>query len=419
MFRKRLLKSCILAILVALCWSLTTCNKVSQTTHRTSPDDILILISLDGFRWDYIERTDTPNLDFLIESGVHTEALVPIFPSKTFPNHYTIVTGLFAENHGIVANTMYDPVFDAPFSLGNQEAVRDGRWYEGEPIWVTAEKQGLVTACYFWPGSEAEIGAERPTYWVAFDDDTPNSVRVSSVLEFIDMTGENRPAFYTLYFSDLDDAGHEFGPDSKGIQPAIREIDTRIGQLLTGLRERNILDTVNILVVSDHGMSQLSTERIIYLDDYLEPDSLNVINISPNLDIWLPEEDADSVFDLLDEAHPHFKVYKKEDIPKYLHYSSHRRVPPVVGIVDDGWSLTTHEVFKSDSEDYNGGTHGFDPIHRSMHGIFIARGPAFKAGVTIPPVRNIHLYSLMAEVLGLEPASNDGSIDSIRQVLAE
>jgi predicted AlkP superfamily pyrophosphatase or phosphodiesterase len=229
MARNHQLNSFISAILIAIafCWSLTTCNPASQTTYRTSPDDLLILISLDGFRWDYIDRTNTPNLDFLIESGAHAEALIPIFPSKTFPNHYTIITGLFAENHGIVANTMYDPVFDAPFSLGNREAVRDGRWYGGEPLWVTAEKQGLVTACYFWPGSEAEIGGERPTCWVAYDDDTPNSVRVSSILEFIDLTGENQPAFYTLYFSDMDDAGHEFGPDSAGILPGIREVDHR------------------------------------------------------------------------------------------------------------------------------------------------------------------------------------------------
>jgi hypothetical protein len=166
-------------------------------------------------------------------------------------------------------------------------------------------------------------------------------------------------------------------------------------------------------------MSQLSTERIIFLDDYLEPDSLNIINISPYLDIWLPEENADSIYNLLDGIHPHLKVYKKEDIPESLRIANHRRVPPIIGIVDDGWSLTTHELFESDVEYYNGGTHGFDPIYRSMHGIFIARGPAFKTGVTIPPVRNIHLYSLMAEVLGLEAAPNDGLLDSISQVLVE
>ncbi len=419
MHHKRLLKYGISAILVTLFLFLAACNPVSQTARRTLPDDILILISFDGFRWDYIDRTSTPNLDFLIESGVHTEALVPIFPTKTFPNHYTIVTGLFAENHGIVANTMYDPVFDAPFSLGNRDAVTDGRWYGGEPLWVTAEKAGLVSSAYFWPGSEAEIGGERPTYWVTFNDDTPNAVRVSSLLELIDLTEDAQPAFYTLYFSDLDHAGHDFGPDSEGILPAIREVDTRIGQLLTGLRERNILDSVNIMVVSDHGMSQLSTERIIFLDDYLEPDSLNIINFSPYFDIWLPEADADSVFALLDGVDPHLEVYKKEDIPEYLRIANHRRVPPIVGIVDDGWSLTTHAYFESNTEDYSGGTHGFDPVHRSMHGIFIARGPAFKTGATIPPVRNIHLYSLMSEVLGLEPAPNDGSLDSIRQVLAE
>ncbi|MFC1550116.1 ectonucleotide pyrophosphatase/phosphodiesterase [Candidatus Neomarinimicrobiota bacterium] len=388
-------------------------NSASQNSIKNT----IILVSLDGFRWDYIERTETPNLDFLIANGVRAKSLIPVFPSKTFPNHYTIVTGLYAENHGIIANTMYDSIFEASFSLGDRNAVAAGRWWGGEPIWVTAEKNNIVTSCNFWPGSEAEIQGYRPTYWEPYDGDVPNAARINKTLDYLDIDNMNRPSFYTLYFSDLDDAGHQYGPDSSGVYPAIQKVDSEIGQLLDGLRERGILDSVNLMIVSDHGMSQLSSNRIIYLDDYLIADSLNIINLSPYLDILVENESVDSIFNILNGAHPKMSIYKKPDVPEYLHFSTHNRIPPIIGIADDGWSITTRSHAAENTENHAGGTHGYDPFLSSMQGIFIARGPAFKSGLTVDSFQNIHLYNLMSWILEIESAPNDGSLDSLIHIL--
>jgi len=380
-------------------------------------ENYLILISFDGFRWDYIDKTDTPNLDRLVKNGVKAEALIPAFPTKTFPNHYTIVTGLYPENHGITFNTIYDPVFDATFSLGNSEEVTNGRWWGGEPIWVTAEIQEVKTFCNFWPGSEAEIKGVRPTYYTAYDGSIPNSVRVNRVLTYLDKPIAERPSFYTIYFSDTDDYGHLNGPDSSSINVAIQECDARIGQLIKGLEERNLFDKVNIIIVSDHGMAQLSHDRIIYLDDYLDPTNLRIPNWYPVMDLWCEESQIDSIFDLIHGKHPNFTVYKKEDIPEDLHFSNNRRIAPIIGILDNGWSLTSHSYFEENPSFYRGGNHGYEPHNKDMHAFFLAHGLAFKTGITVPAFENIHLYNVMTRVLDINSAPNDGSFEIAELIL--
>lgn len=417
MFSKHIQHYFTIILLLTTSFLLFSCISISKDTASNEPENYLILISFDGFRWDYLEKTDTPNLDRLAANGVKANALIPVFPSKTFPNHYTIVTGLYPENHGVVANTMYDPIFDATFSLGNREEVQNGRWWGGEPIWVTAEKQGLKTLCNFWPGSEAEIQGVRPAYWIKYDGNVPNEERVQKVLDYLDKPAKERPSFYTIYFSDPDDYGHLVGPDSSAINVAIQECDARVGQLITGLEQRNLFDKVNIMVVSDHGMAQVSQDRLIFLDDYLDPTSLKIINWSPVLDIWCDESAVDSIFNLLNGKHSHLSVYKKQDVPERLHYSNNRRIAPIIGIADNGWSITTHDYFDSHQSFYTGGTHGYDPEHPDMHAFFLAHGPAFKSGVTVTVFENIQLYNLMAKVLELEPAENDGDIDTINNVL--
>jgi len=417
MFSKQFRHHLSTIILLIILITLLSCNSTSDKTTIDEPENYLILISMDGFRWDYMDKTDTPNLDRLIENGVKADALISAFPSKTFPNHYSIVTGLYPENHGIVANTMYDPVFDATFSLGNREEVKNGRWWGGEPIWVTAEKQGLKTLCNFWPGSEAEIKGVRPSYWAEYDGNVPNEERVQKVLDYLDKPAKERPSFYTIYFSDPDDSGHLGGPDSSSINIAIQECDARIGQLIAGLESRNMFDNVNIMIVSDHGMAQLSRDRIVYLDDYLDPSNLKILNWYPVLDIWCEESEVDSIFNLLDGKHPNLSVYKREDIPEQLHYSNNRRIAPIVGILDNGWSLTSHDYFESHQSFYNGGTHGYDPTHPDMHAFFLAHGPAFKSGIAVPKFENIQLYNLMTEVLNVKPEENDGDIELIKNIL--
>jgi len=417
MFSKKLKTFFIVVPVFILLLLSSSCSYSSNKIVTGNPTNYIILISLDGFRWDYMDKTETPNLDRLVNSGVKADALISAFPSKTFPNHYSIVTGLYPENHGIVSNTMYDPEFDATFSLGNREEVQNGRWWGGEPIWVTAEKQGLKTLCNFWPGSEAEIKGVRPTYWTEYDGSVPNEERINIVLQYLDKPKKYRPNFYTIYFSDTDDYGHLGGPDSSSINVAIKECDARIGQLITGLEKRNLLDKVNIIVVSDHGMAPLSRERIVYLDDYLDPTNLNIINWYPVLDIWCEEPEIDSIYNLINRKNDHLSIYKREEVPKYLHYSNNKRIAPIIGILDNGWSLTTHEYFNNHQSYYNGGTHGYDPTQADMHAFFLAYGPAFKSGIAVPKFENIQLYNLMTAILNVEPAENDGDIELVKNIL--
>ena len=373
----------------------------------------VILISLDGFRWDYLDIAETPNLDRLAAAGVRAEALVPIFPTKTFPNHYSIATGLYADHHGIVGNAMYDPELDASFSMRDRAAVSDSRWWGGEPIWVTAEAQGQVAAAYFWVGTDVEIAGRRPTHWKPYDGRTPNAARVRQVLEWIDLPDSKRPTLFTLYFSIVDGAGHRYGPASAQVKEAIARVDAAIGLLLDGLEDRGIWDRLNIVVTSDHGMASISPRRVIFLDDYLDLSDVYLSALTPVADIWPDEGREDAVYRALANAHPHLTVYRKRDIPERLHYRHHRRIAPIIAIADEGWSIARRGAFNRRSRRYTGGTHGYDNSVKSMHALFIASGPAFKDGLVVEPFQNIHIYELLCAVLGLRPAPNDGSLDSV------
>ena len=374
----------------------------------------VILISLDGFRWDYLSKTDTPNLDILVENGVISESLIPVFPSKTFPNHLSIVTGCYPENHGILSNNMYDQEWDAEYYIGeNSDPVKDGRWYDAEPIWVTAEKQGKLTGTYFWPGSEAEINGTRPSYYGVYDGNISREDRVQKILEWIDLPKQSRPVFMTLYFSDVDSWGHNIGPDAIGMNSIIKEIDESIGLLVSGLNKREILDNINIIITSDHGMSGLSRDRVIFLDDYININDVRMVDWSP-VAMILPEDDSIvSTYSALYEAHPHMSVYKKEDVPARLHFNNHRRIPPIICIAADGWSISDRDYFDENPYSFTGGTHGYEPINKSMHGIFIASGPELKRGLTIESFSSIHIYEVIAHILDIDTPENDASFDSI------
>ena len=375
----------------------------------------ILLIALDGFRWDYRSLADTPNLDRLVATGVTAEGLIPVFPTKTFPNSYSIVTGLYPANHGVIANTMFDPAIGDTFSLGNRDAVTDGRWYGGEPLWVTAEKQGQFTAPIFWPGSEAEINGVRPSYWLEFDHWMSPAEKVREVLAQLDLPVERRPTFISMYFPEVDDEGH-WGNDSS-IAASISGVDSALGLLFQGLMERAIREEVNMIVVSDHGMAGLDTSRVIFVDDYVELDAAGVIDWSPVLALRPPQENEEWVYSALKNAHPQLQVYRRSELPARLHYSSHYRIPPIIGIADEGWSVTSHEWYDANPARFSGDNHGYDNRLASMRGIFIGQGPAFKNGLQVPPFQSIHLYALMCAILDLEPAPNDGSLDSVKVLL--
>ena len=381
-------------------------------------DPTVILISLDGFRWDYLSKTDTPNLDILVENGVISESLIPVFPSKTFPNHLSIVTGCYPENHGILSNNMYDQEWDAEYYIGeNSDPVKDGRWYDAEPIWVTAEKQGKLTGTYFWPGSEAEINGTRPSYYGVYDGNISREDRVQKILEWIDLPKQSRPVFMTLYFSDVDSWGHNIGPDAIGMNSIIKEIDESIGLLVSGLNKREILDNINIIITSDHGMAGLSRDRVIFLDDYININDVRMVDWSP-VAMILPEDDSIvSTYSALYDAHPQMSVFKKEDVPARLHFNNHRRIPPIICIAADGWSISDRDYFDENPYSFTGGTHGYEPINKSMHGIFIASGPELKRGLTIESFSSIHIYEVIAHILDIDTPENDASFDSISVML--
>ena len=403
-------------IIVLLLGIIISCVKEDDADYDLAPT--VLLISLDGFRWDYRSKADTPNLDFLAENGVSSESFIPVFPSKTFPNHLSIVTGYYPENHGIISNNMYDPEWDAEYYIGeNSNPVKEGRWYEAEPIWVTAENQGKVTGTYFWPGSEAEINGKRPTYYGEYDGDISNEDRIQKILDWIDLPKLNRPVFMTLYLSDADSWGHQYGPDAMEMSSIIKELDDDIGILKKGLVERGILDHINIIVTSDHGMTGLSRDRVIFLDDYINLNNVKIIEWSPVAMILPDDEFIDSIYNALNGVHPQMSVYRKENIPERLHFNNHRRIPPVICIAEDGWSISDHDYYNNHPYSFTGGEHGYDPINKSMHGVFIASGPALKDNFTLGSFSNIHTYELMASILSLEPVENDASFDSISVML--
>lgn len=383
----------------------------------------IILISLDGFRYDYLTKYKPANLNFLAREGVRAKWLIPSFPTKTYPNHYTIATGLYPQHHGIVENTMYDTGFNAVFSLSKREEVENGRWWLGEPIWVTAEKQGQKAGSIFFPGTEAEIAGKRPTYWKRYDDKIENAERVDTILSWLDLPPTQRPTCLSLYFSDVDDAGHKFSPDSVETKMAVAKVDGEIGRLIKGLEARKIFKRVNLIIVSDHGMATVNLNNAILLDEMFDTNLAEHIFWTQELVSIFPREGKEEeIYSALKiKLPPQARVYRKSEIPERFHYRHSPRIAPLIVVPDESWSLTNRQRFATLKA--NGdlqrlkGAHGYDNQLESMRAIFIAHGKAFKQGKVIEPFENIHIYNLMTQILGLTPAKNDGSFVVARDVL--
>ena len=382
----------------------------------TAPKQSLVLISLDGFRWDYINRPWAKNLRALAAHGVRAERLVPSFPSLTFPNHYTIVTGLYPEHHGIVGNDMVDPAIGT-FSTGGGDAVRDARWWGGEPIWVTAERQGVRTAPFNWPGAEAPIGGLRPSWWRKFDDSLSGAARAREVLDLLALPADSAPRLITQYFSAVDHFAHYQGPDAATTDSALARVDTAVGLIVDGIARMHLEGRVNIIVLADHGLLATAEQRIVFLDDYISLDSVSVMGWGANVLVAPKPGHERYAYERLHGANPHLTVYRKADVPARFHFDDNPRIPAIVAMADAGWTVNSHERLARNPFRGHGGEHGYDNTLPDMGALFIASGPAFKSGVVVPPFQNIHVYDLMAHVLGLRPAPNDGSLDSTRATL--
>lgn len=381
---------------------------------------IVILVSIDGFRWDYLDRFQPPTLMKLANDGVRADGLIPQFPSKTFPNHYTIVTGLTLAHHGIISNNMRDKDIPGEFTLSNREVQNDPRWWGGEPIWNTAEKQGRKSAAMFWPGSEVAIGGRRGTYWTPYDDDLPHAERVKRILDWLRLPEGQRPSFLTLYFSDVDNAGHSQGPDSEDVKQAVMKVDQSLGDVIAGVKQIGLDDRVNYVIVSDHGMSALSPDRVIVLDDYIDVSTADVIDWSPLLGLTPKDGNVEKMYAALKDKHPALAIYRSNEIPPEYGLAGHPRLPAIVGIATDGWTIASRRDvsrWEEPNRHSPGGTHGYDARAQSMQGLFIASGPRIRSGMRVKAFENIHLYDFMCAVLGLQPAKNDGDPAVTRDML--
>jgi len=301
---------------------------------------------------------------------------------------------------------MYDPELHQNFSMGDRKAVHDPRWWQGEPIWVTAEKQGCQTAPIFWPGSETRIEGILPTHTAPYDEAMPYSKRVEEALSYLQRA--KPPCYVSIYFSAVDTAGHHFGPEARQTRDAVHSVDATIGELLAGLKQRGLWGKVNLIIVSDHGMASTPVSQRIALDDYINPATIEIIDGSPVFELSAKNGNQEALVTTLNRI-PHLHAYLARDVPARWHFTGNRRIAPVVALADEGWAFETRERMSHWTGDHLG-NHGFDNDLESMRAIFIAAGPAFRGGSRLPAFQNIHIYSLLADLLHLKPAATDGDL---------
>ena len=372
----------------------------------------VVMVSLDGFRHDYAERYGAKNILSLKANGSCVRRLIPSFPSKTFPNHYTIATGLYPAHHGIVSNYFYSRERDEIYKLGDRAAVEDGTWYGGVPIWVLAEQQGMLSASFFWVGSEADVKGIHPTYYFPFDSKVPYELRVRKILDWLKLPESKRPHMLTLYYSLTDSIGHHYGPISPEMKEAVLEVDGLIGKLREGLEASGL--PVTLIVTSDHGMTEVSN---ININDYVDLKD-NWFAGGPVAMIYTKDDaETQRLYDELSKT-DRFDTYYGNALPAYLNYHNADRVGDLVisAKAPDCIERWTEEEPLSYSIK---GAHGFDPYtHPDMGGIFYIQGPDIRTGVELAPIENIHIYPLLAHLLNLEMTEPvDGQFDVLAPVL--
>jgi predicted AlkP superfamily pyrophosphatase or phosphodiesterase len=369
----------------------------------------VILVSLDGFRYDYARKYNATNLLAMAAAGATApDGMLPCYPSVTFPNHYSIVTGLYPEHHGIVANRFYDPARNQTYSYTDQATSSDGSWYSGVPLWVLAEQQHMRSASFFWPSSNARIGNTLPSYYLEFKDGVSSQARVDQAIAWLSLLPEQRPHFILLYFPQVDHAGHQFGPDSPEVADAVADVDSAVGHLLAGVHRLNL--PVDVIVVSDHGMVALQGNPI-KLDALAGPAEHLITKEVGSLLYTANPADAQSLANALSGKSTAFRVYRSDAVPPQLHYSSNPRIGDPVIVATGPFRITEMTALK--------GAHGYDPrLVPEMKASFFAEGPDI-AHVQIPTFENIDVYPLIAKILDLKiTTSIDGSLDPVAPALA-
>ncbi|MEJ2789836.1 MULTISPECIES: ectonucleotide pyrophosphatase/phosphodiesterase [unclassified Pseudoxanthomonas] len=404
-------------VLAVLLWT-AGCATTPSAAPTPSTRHSVVLISIDGLAASALARGNTPNLDRLAAEGVHAAWMNPSYPVLTFPNHFTLVTGLRPDRHGIIHNSMRDDAVGG-FKVADKAAGADARWWQGEPIWNTAEKAGLRTAIWAWPGNAAPIDGRRPTRWVPYSPEISSLERADQVADWLTEPAATRPHLAALYFERVDNVGHDKGPDAPETLAAIREVDAAVGRIVQALDARGLRTSTDIVVVSDHGMAPVAPHQYIALEDmaaFEQAEAVStgqVIGFNPR-----PGHEAAAGHRLLGR-HDHYQCWRKQDLPVRWHYGRHPRVPAIVCQFDEGWNaLPAEQLQRVPKDRLNRGSHGYDNTLPSMRAVFVAAGPSFRRGATLPAFDNVDVYPLLATLLGLAPARNDGTAATFAPVLA-
>lgn len=405
---------------------LFACSKTPDSVTVAETEQSLLIISIDGLRHDYLSLHQAPMLAELAAGGVHVKQLQPVFPSKTFPNHYSLVTGLHPERHGIVDNSMYDPEHQRQFAMSMADQVADGFWWQGEPIWITAELQGVKAATYFFPGSEAEIKGKRPSYWFPYVHETPNRERTEQVLAWLALPEAERPRVITLYFSDVDSAGHNYGPRSEQVAQALAEVDAELTYLVQTLRERGQAEQVNLIISSDHGMAEVDQRKYIIADELFDGSLTQNVRFSREIVSIFPKEGREELLyqQIAERYNPEqMRLYRKHELPERFQHQHHVRIAPIILLAEQPWIFVRRSLLpglKADPSFFRArGSHGYDNTEPDMQGMLIAYGPAFKQQATVAQLSMVDFYNVMARVVGLTPAPNQGDPRALSLLLRD
>lgn len=402
-------------ILLLILFSLWSCapagegqTPIEGNSEWAMNQPYVVMVSIDGFRHDYAENFGAENILAIAENGASTSGMIPSYPSKTFPNHYTLVTGMYPGKHGITSNEFYSVSKKAHYGVRERNTVTDGSWYGGTPLWVLAEKNDMVAASYFWVGSEADIQGIRPTYDYTYDGDVPNEVRVDQVIEWLGMDKKERPHMINLYFSLVDTQGHRFGPDAEETKEAVLTIDEQIGRLRAGIKASGL--PVTLVVTSDHGMTPISEGLEIDIDWR----GAEVEFISTHIMVYSQDNEViDAIMNDVKEIDG-LVLYKDEDFPEEYHFNNPDRSGDLLIQIEPPAIFSRRDTI-------SGGTHGYDPYkYQDMHTIFYIEGPRIKPNYEITPFQNVHAFPLIATILGLPiPEDIDGRLEVLNGVIVD
>lgn len=385
---------------------------IGFTITINSQENYVVILSLDGFRADYIEKYNAKNIKKIAKNGVRIKRMTASNPTKTFPNHYTLATGLYPDNHGLVGNSFYSPKLDKKYSLSDRKSIENGDFYGGEPIWNTVKKAGLRTASYFWVGTEAKINGMQPDIWKKYNSKVTFEQRIDSTLIWLQLPIKKRPRLVMLYYNEPDSSGHRYGPNSKEVENQVNYVDEQVGNLYKRLMKLPIAKNINFILVSDHGMRSISEDKQIILEDYIKKDwILGVYGSNPVYTIRAKKDKVQTIYEKL-KKNKKIHVYKRGKAPKRYNLGNHPRTNDLIIIGKKGYS-----VFATNAEGRHfGGTHGYLNCDKEMDAIFVASGNMFKQNYTKKRIKNIDVYNIVTHILGIKPAKNDGDFNRVKSL---